>query len=85
VVALISRWNRGRPAVLRQAIDALATGDMRHCRRACLGYGSELRCERVMTTGKRIIGIIEGDSKPDLLYQRLLSFLSAGRFPLTSW
>lgn len=34
----------------------------------------------VMTTGKRIIGIIEGDSKPDLFIPALVELFTQGRF-----
>jgi aryl-alcohol dehydrogenase len=35
----------------------------------------------VMTTGKRIIGIIEGDSIPDLFIPVLVDLYMQGRFP----
>ncbi len=35
----------------------------------------------VMTAGKRIIGIIEGESKPDLFIPALVELYMQGRFP----
>jgi aryl-alcohol dehydrogenase len=34
-----------------------------------------------MTAGKRIIGIIEGESKPDLFIPALVELYKEGRFP----
>jgi len=72
----------GRPAVLRQAIDALAI------RGACgivgapaLGTEASFDVNGVMTTGKRIIGIVEGDSKPDLFIPALVELYQQGKFP----
>ena len=72
----------GRPAVLRQAIDALATrGTCGIVGAPALGTEASFDVNGVMTTGKRIIGIIEGDSIPDLFIPALVELYMQGRFP----
>ncbi len=72
----------GRPAVLRQAIDALSTrGTCGIVGAPALGTEASFDVNGVMTTGKRIIGIIEGDSKPDLFIPALVELYKQGRFP----
>lgn len=72
----------GRPAVLRQAIDALAIrGVCGIVGAPALGTEASFDVNGVMTTGKRIIGIIEGDSVPDLFIPSLVEFYSQGRCP----
>jgi aryl-alcohol dehydrogenase len=72
----------GRPAVLRQAIDALATrGTCGIVGAPALGTEASFDVNGVMTTGKRIIGIIEGDSVPDLFIPALVELYMQGRFP----
>lgn len=72
----------GRPAVLRQAIDALAIrGTCGIVGAPALGTEASFDVNGVMTTGKRIIGIIEGDSKPDLFIPALVELYQQGRFP----
>lgn len=72
----------GRPAVLRQAIDALAIrGTCGIVGAPALGTEANFDVNGVMTTGKRIIGIIEGDSKPDLFIPALVELFTQGRFP----
>lgn len=72
----------GRPAVLRQAIDALAArGTCGIVGAPALGTEASFDVNGVMTTGKRIIGIIEGDSKPDLFIPALVELYAQGRFP----
>lgn len=68
--------------VVRQAIDALAP------RGTCgiLGAspaGSELAINLpdIMTAGRRIQGIVEGDSNPDVFIPRLIELYRQGRFP----
>jgi len=36
---------------------------------------------RLMSTGQRIIGIVEGDSAPDIFIPRLIELYEQGRFP----
>ncbi len=72
----------GRPAVLRQAIDALAIGGTCGIVGApSLGTEASFDVNGVMTAGKRIIGIIEGESKPDLFIPALVELYMQGRFP----
>jgi aryl-alcohol dehydrogenase len=72
----------GRPAVLRQAIDALAIrGSCGIVGAPALGTEASFDVNGVMTTGKRIIGIIEGDSVPDLFIPSLIELYQQGRFP----
>jgi aryl-alcohol dehydrogenase len=72
----------GRPAVLRQAIDALAIGGTCGIVGApALGTEASFDVNGVMTAGKRIIGIVEGDSKPDLFIPALVELYKQGRFP----
>ena len=72
----------GRPAVLRQAIDALAIcGSCGIVGAPALGTEASFDVNGVMTTGKRIIGIIEGDSVPDLFIPSLVELYQQGRFP----
>lgn len=72
----------GRPAVLRQAIDALAIrGVCGIVGAPALGTEANFDVNGVMTTGKRIIGIIEGDSVPDLFIPSLVELYQQGRFP----
>jgi aryl-alcohol dehydrogenase len=72
----------GRPAVLRQAIDALAArGICGIVGAPALGTEASFDVNGVMTAGKCIIGIIEGDSKPDLFIPALVELYTQGRFP----
>jgi aryl-alcohol dehydrogenase len=72
----------GRPAVLRQAIDALANrGVCGIVGAPALGTEASFDVNGVMTAGKRIIGIIEGDSVPDLFIPSLVELYRQGRFP----
>jgi aryl-alcohol dehydrogenase len=72
----------GRPSVLRQAIDALAIrGSCGIVGAPALGTEASFDVNGVMTTGKRIIGIIEGDSVPDLFIPSLVELHAQGRFP----
>jgi aryl-alcohol dehydrogenase len=72
----------GRPTVLRQAIDALAIGGTCGIVGApALGTEASFDVNAVMTAGKRIIGIIEGESKPDLFIPVLVELYTQGRFP----
>ena len=72
----------GRPAVLRQAIDALAIGGSCGIVGApALGTEASFDVNGVMTSGKRIVGIVEGESKPDLFIPALVELYRQGRFP----
>jgi aryl-alcohol dehydrogenase len=72
----------GRPAVLRQAIDALTIrGTCGIVGAPALGTEANFDVNGVMTTGKTILGIIEGDSVPDLFIPSLVELYQQGRFP----
>jgi aryl-alcohol dehydrogenase len=72
----------GRPAVLRQAIDALAIcGVCGIVGAPALGTEASFDVNGVMTTGKRIIGIVEGDSMPDIFIPVLVELYMQRRFP----
>jgi aryl-alcohol dehydrogenase len=72
----------GRPAVLRQTIDALGIrGVCGIVGAPALGTEASFDVNGVMTTGKRIIGIIEGDSVPDIFIPALVELYMQGRFP----
>jgi len=68
--------------VLRQAIDALAP-------RGTCGFvgaspaGSEIAVNvtDIMTAGRKIQGIVEGDSNPDVFIPRMIDLYRQGRFP----
>jgi len=68
--------------VLRQAIDALAP-------RGTCGFvgaspaGSEIAVNvtDIMTAGRKIQGIVEGDSNPDVFIPRMIELYKQGRFP----
>jgi aryl-alcohol dehydrogenase len=72
----------GRPAVLRQAIDALAIrGTCAIVGAPALGTEASFDVNGVMTAGKHIMGVIEGDSTPDLFIPSLVELYNLGRFP----
>ncbi|MEW5424928.1 NAD(P)-dependent alcohol dehydrogenase [Amorphus sp. 3PC139-8] len=72
----------GRPEVLRQAIDAL--GIMGTCGivgAPKLGTDANFDVNGVMVPGKRIIGIVEGASVPQIFIPHLIELQRQGRFP----
>jgi aryl-alcohol dehydrogenase len=72
----------GRPEVLRQAVDALAScGVCAIVGAPALGTEASFDVNGVMTTGKTIRGVIEGNSVPDLFIPSLVELYSQGRFP----
>jgi len=71
-----------RPAVLRQAIDALANcGICGIVGAPALGTEASFDVNNVLTTGKTIRGIVAGDSVPDLVIPSLVELYLQGRFP----
>lgn len=46
-----------------------------------MGTEASFDVNGVMTAGKRIIGIIEGDNKPNLFILALVTLYTQGRFP----
>ena len=72
----------GRPEVLRQAIDALSIrGTCGIVGAPKLGTEAAFDVNDVMVPGKRIIGIVEGDSVPQLFIPQLVDLYVQGRFP----
>jgi aryl-alcohol dehydrogenase len=72
----------GIPAVLRQAIDALSTrGTCAFVGAPPAGTEASFDVNAVMTQGRIIRGVIEGDSIPSIFIPQLLELYSAGRFP----
>ncbi len=71
----------GVPKVLRQAVDALAMGG------ACglIGAspaGSEVSLDmQTILNGRTVLGVVEGDSIPDVFIPQLIDLYRAGRFP----
>lgn len=73
----------GIPAVLRQAIDA--TGVIGTCGivgAAPLGAEASFDVNGVMIPGKRILGILQGESVTKIFIPRLVELHAQGRFPL---
>ena len=54
---------------------------MRHPRR--LGLGTEITLDEVhfMSGGRRLMGIVEGESKPDMFIPELIELYRSGGFP----
>lgn len=72
----------GRPAVLRQAIDALrARGTCAIVGAPPAGTEASFDVNEVMTQGRTIRGVIEGESIPSVFIPRLLELYRQGRFP----
>src|SRR5690606_37409554 len=72
----------GRPDVLRQSIEALATlGACGIVGAAPMGAEAKFDINDVMIPGKRIQGIIEGESVPEIVIPNLIELHAQGRFP----
>jgi aryl-alcohol dehydrogenase len=73
----------GNMKVLRQAIDILAPrGTCGFVGGAPKGIELTIDVEHVMTGGRTIRGIIEGDANPDIFLPRLVDLIVRGKFPL---
>lgn len=73
----------GSPKVLRDTIDALGIrGTCGFVGAAPIGTEASFDMGAVMSPGKTIRGIIQGDSVPDIFIPRLVEFHAQGRFPL---
>ena len=69
--------------VLRQAIDILAPrGTSGFVGGAPKGIEVSIDVEHVMTGGRTIRGIIEGDANPDVFLPQLVDLFQKGRFPI---
>ncbi|AGL46506.1 NAD(P)-dependent alcohol dehydrogenase [Pseudomonas sp. GD03651] len=72
----------GRPAVLRQAVDALGSrGSLGVVGAPALGTTAEFDVNDLLLGGKTIRGIVEGDSVPQKFIPELVSLYLQGRFP----
>ncbi len=70
------------PAVLRQAVEALApVGVCGLIGAAPLGTEVSLDMNDLLIPGKVVRGIVEGDSVPDVFIPRLVDLYAQGRFP----
>jgi aryl-alcohol dehydrogenase len=70
------------PAVLRQAVEALApTGVCGIIGAAPLGTEVSLDMNDLLIPGKVVRGIVEGDSVPEVFIPRLVDLYAQGRFP----
>jgi aryl-alcohol dehydrogenase len=69
--------------VLRQAIDVLAPrGVCGFVGGAPKGAEVTIDVEHVMTGGRTIRGIIEGDANPDVFLPKLIDLFVKGKFPI---
>jgi aryl-alcohol dehydrogenase len=72
----------GRPEVVRQAVDALGTrGTCGIVGAAPIGTAACFDMGEMMSPGKSIRGIIQGDSVPELFIPQLIELHRRGRFP----
>jgi aryl-alcohol dehydrogenase len=72
----------GNLKVLRQAIDALAPrGTCGFVGASALGSEIAVDVMNIMTAGRKIHGIVEGESNPDVFIPRLIELYKQGRFP----
>ena len=72
----------GRPEVVRQAIDVLGTrGTCGIVGAAPIGTAASFDMGGLMSPGKSIRGIIQGDSVPELFIPQLIELHRQGRFP----
>lgn len=68
--------------VLRQAVDALAPrGTCGFVGASPAGSQMVVNVGEIMAGGRKIQGIVEGDSNPDLFIPRMIEFYKQGRFP----
>ncbi|MGH8031589.1 MAG: NAD(P)-dependent alcohol dehydrogenase [Luteimonas sp.] len=72
----------GRPEIIRAAIDVLAArGTCGVVAAAPLGTEFRVDLAHIMTAGRRIVGIVEGDAIPDVFIPQLIELHRQGRFP----
>ncbi len=72
----------GRPDVVRQAIDALGTrGACGVVGAAPIGTTASFDMGGLMSPGKSVRGIIQGDSVPEIFIPQLIELHRQGRFP----
>ncbi len=70
------------PAVIRQAVDSLAPrGTCGLVGASQAGAEVSLDILHLMTAGRKVRGIVEGDSTPDVFIPALIKLYQQGRFP----
>ncbi|MDP9294936.1 MAG: zinc-binding dehydrogenase, partial [Actinomycetota bacterium] len=73
----------GSAEVLRQAVDCLApTGTCGIVGAPAFGTEVSLDVNTILTAGRAVRGIVEGDSIPDIFIPRLIALWQQGRFPI---
>lgn len=73
----------GVPAVFRTAVDTLApTGTCGLIGAPAFGVEVSLDVNAILTAGRVVRGIVEGDSVPDVFIPRLIDLWRQGRFPV---
>jgi aryl-alcohol dehydrogenase len=81
--AAFSLETTGSPVVLRQAVDCLAPiGVCGVIGAPAFGTEVSLDVNTIMTGGRIVRGIVEGDSVPDIFLPRLFELHEQGRFPV---
>jgi aryl-alcohol dehydrogenase len=71
------------PAVFGDAVNALATlGTVGVIGATALGVHYSFDLNGLMIPGKKVVGIVEGDSVPDVFIPRLVSLIQQEKFPL---
>ena len=71
------------PALLREAVDCLAPRGMcGSIGAAAIGTDVSHRHGDILTAGRGLRGIVEGDSVPQTLLPRLIELWSQGKFPV---
>lgn len=71
------------PAVFTQAVNCLGPlGTVGVIGATALGVNYQFDLNGLMLPGKRIVGIVEGDSVPDIFIPRLVDLIAQGKFPL---
>jgi aryl-alcohol dehydrogenase len=71
------------PAVFEDGVNSLAAlGTMGVIGATALGVKYSFDLNGLMIPGKKIVGIVEGDSVPDIFIPRLVSLIEQGKFPL---
>ena len=80
--AMFSFDTTGLPAVVRKAVDSLALrGECGVVGAAPLGTEVTLDLMGLMTAGRRLRGIVEGDATPQVFIPVLIELFMQGRFP----
>lgn len=72
----------GIPAVLAQAVSALRwKGKVAVVGAPPMGETAAIDVNEILVWGKQIVGVVEGDSIPDVFIPRLIAYYQNGQFP----